>query len=138
MPPPPKGKALEVGPAAANAPSGNAGFSEGVASGSFGVADAAGLKPEDEDTGPAKLEKSEDEVVGAGLGSEEADAADGKLKGDGSVAGAAELGVVPKPAKLCGGTGIVAGAEVAGLGNENGVVGMEGLFGGLGAPCVFA
>lgn len=96
---------------------------------------------------PEKLEKGEDEVIGTGLGSEDADVAE-KLKEDGSVvgavrlganpvAGAAELVEDPKPAKLDGGIGIVAGVEAAGLEKENGAAGAEGLLGGLEALCVF-
>jgi len=133
--PPPKGKALDVGPVDENAPSGNAGFSEGVDSVSFEASDAGGLKGEDEDAAPEKPEKGEDETAEAGLGSEDAGAADAKLKGDGSIdAGAAEL-VAAKAAKLEGGTGIVAGADAAAFVNENGLRGMEGL---LGALCVLA
>ena len=107
------------------------------------------MNREDEGAAPEKLEKGEDEVVDTGLGSEDADAADEKLKGDGSVGGAARLGVNPvggaaelvedpKPAKLDGGTGIVAGVEEADFEKENGAAGAEGLLGGLGALCVFA
>jgi hypothetical protein len=107
------------------------------------------LNREDEDGAPVKLEKGEDEATGTCLGSEDAGAADEKPKGDGSVvgaarldvnplAGAAELGEDPKPAKLDGGIGIVAGVEVAGLEKENGAAGAEGLLGGFGALCVFA
>lgn len=96
------------------------------------------MNREDEDDAPVKLEKGEDETVDRGLGSEDAGAADEKLKGDGSVVGAAELGEDAKPAKLGGGFGIVAGVVVAGLGKENEEAGAEGLLGGLGALCVFA
>ena len=54
------------------------------------------------------------------------------------VPGAAELVGAAKPAKLVGGTGIVEGADVAGLKRENEGAGTDGLLGGLGALlCVF-
>ena len=101
---------------------------------------------EDVGAAPEKLEK---EVVDTGLGSEDVDVADEKLKEDGSVVGAVRLGVNPvggatelvedpKPAKLDGGIGIVAGVEAAGLEKENGAAGAGGLLGRLGALCVFA
>lgn len=42
---------------------------------------------------------------------------------------AAELVGAPKPAKLVGGAGIAAGADVAGLKRENEGAGADGLFG---------
>lgn len=107
------------------------------------------MNNEDEDGMPVKLEKGEDEDADTGLRSEGAGAADEKPKGDGSVvdaarldvnplAGAAELGEDPKPAKLDGAIGIAAGVEVVGLEKENGAAGAEGLLGGFGALCVFA
>lgn len=51
------------------------------------------------------------------------------------VAGAA---ADPKPAKLDGGVGIVAGVDVVDLGRENGAAGTEDLLGGLVALCAFA
>jgi len=105
------------------------------------------LNGESEDTGP-KPENGEDEVVDAGLGSEDAGAVDERLKGVGlvvaaalglnPVAGAGESGNDPKPEKPDGGTGIVAGVEPGGLRKEIGAAGTEGLLGGLGALCVLA
>jgi len=148
LPPLPKGEAPEVGPADANAPTEKAGFSESD-SASLDPG-AGGLKREDDDVPLARLEKGADEAEDADLGSDDADL-DEKPKGDGdgSVVGAAGLGVNPvagvaefegaaKDAKLDGGAGIVAGVEVAGLRKENGAAGMEGLLGGLGALCVLA
>jgi hypothetical protein len=97
------------------------------------------LNGEYEVAAPVKLEKGEDEAADTGLGSEDAGAADEEPKGDGSVVGAAGLGVNPvvgaaklgadtKPAKLGGGIGIM--AAVTGLGMENGAAGTEGLLGG--------
>jgi hypothetical protein len=140
LPPPPKGEALEevVVLEDANGPGENAGFSEGVDSASFGAAD---LRWDDEDGAPVKLEKGEDDAANACLEPEDVVDEDENLKEDGSVVGGAGLGVNPvpgaaelvgaaKPAKLVGGTGIVAGADVAGL-KEDGAAGMEGLLGAL-------
>ena len=91
-----------------------------------------------------KPENGDDDKVDAGLESEDAAVVDGKPKGDDCNADDAGLGVNPvpgagelvgaaKPAKLVGGTGIVAGAEVAGLKRENEGAGTDGLLGGLGA-----
>jgi hypothetical protein len=104
------------------------------------------LNREDEVGPPVKLENGEDEAADADLGSEDAAADDEKPKGDGSVVGAAGLGLKPvagtaadtKPAKLGGGVGIMADAEVVDLGRENGAAGTEGLLGGLVALCTFA
>lgn len=109
------------------------------------------MNKEDEDGVLVKLEKGEDADADAdiGLRSEDAGAVDEKPKGDGSVvgaarvdvnplAGAAELGEDPKPAKLDGGIGIAAGVEVVVLEKENGAAEAEGLLGGFGALCVFA
>jgi hypothetical protein len=144
LPPLPKGEAPEVEPADANAPIEKAGFGESDSA----SLDPGGLNREDDDVPLARLEKGADEAEDVDLGSDDADL-DEKLKGDGSVVGAAGLGVNPvagvaefegaaKDAKLDGGAGIVAGVEVAGLRKENGAAGMEGLLGGLGALCVFA
>ncbi len=107
------------------------------------------MNGEDEDTVP-KPEKGVGEAADTGLESEDADAADERLKGDGSAVGAAGLGVIPvagaaelengpKLEKLDGGAGIVAGVEVGGLRKETGAAGTEGLLGGgLGALHVFA
>lgn len=107
------------------------------------------MNKEDEDGVLVKLEKGEDADADTGLRSEDAGAVDEKPKGDGSVvgaarvdvnplAGAAELGEDPKPAKLDGGIGIAAGVEVVVLEKENGAAEAEGLLGGFGALCVFA
>jgi hypothetical protein len=131
-PPPPKGEALEeVVPVGANAPSEKAGFREGVDSASLGVADL------NWDAAPVKPEKGEDDAADVGLGSEDAGDEDVNLKGDGSVADAAELVGAAKPAKLVGGTGIAAGPDVAGLRKEDEAAGMEGLLGGPEALWVF-
>jgi hypothetical protein len=94
-----------------------------------------------------KPENGDDDTVDAGLESEDAAVVDGKPKGDGCDADEAGLGVNPargaaelvgaaKPVKLVGGTGIVAGAEVAGLKRGNEGVGTDGLLGGLGAEAL--
>ena len=97
-----------------------------------------------------KPENGEDDKVDAGLESDDAAVVDEKLKGDGWDVDDAELGVnpvpdaaelveAPKPAKLVGGAGIAAGADVAGLKSENEGAGADGLFGGLEALlCIFA
>ena len=55
------------------------------------------------------------------------------------VPGAAELVGAPKPLKLVGGAGIAAGADVAGLKEENEEAGTEGLLDELEVLlCVFA
>jgi len=140
LPPPPKGKALdEAEPVGADVLKENAGFCEGVDSGSFGAKSEIGLSWEDEDAVPVRPEKGEDDDADAGLGSEDTSVAYEKPKGDGSVVGGAGLGVnavagaaeligAAKPAKLDGGAGIAAGRDAAGL-RENGLAGMEGLVG---------
>ena len=111
---------------------------------SFVARDVAGLS---EDGAPVKPENGDDDKVG--LESEDAAVVDEKPKGDGCdvddaglgvnpVPGAAELVGAAKPAKVIGGTGMAAGADVAGLKRENEGAGTDGLLGGLGAlVCVF-
>lgn len=147
----PKGEALRVVLVGADAPNENADFDCKTGSASFGVRDTAGLKAGDDDEdGPAANAPNGDaEAMGAGLVSEGAGGADGKLKGEEAAADAAMLGVKPvpgagaaelagadgagKPAKVDGGTSVVAEVEVVGLPNENGAAELAGLLAALGA-----
>ncbi len=134
----------------ADAPNENACFDDGAGSPSFGVRVTAGLKGEDDEDGAAANAPNGDaEATGAGLVSDDAGGIDGNPKGEEPATDAAGLGVKPvpgadaaelavvdgagKPAKLDGGTGIVAEVEVVGLPNENGAAELTGLLAALGA-----
>jgi hypothetical protein len=141
---PPKGNALEVELVGAGEPNEKVDFNGAVDSASFDTKD---LKREEEDVPLVNPDKGDDEAAPASFGSEDVDVAGGKLKGEDLAAGTAGLGEKPvagaadgaaKPAKLGGGAGMVAGAEIAGLLKENDAAGMEGLVGGVGALCVVA
>jgi hypothetical protein len=146
----PKGSVLAVEPAAGDAPNAKADFNEGIDSASFDKKGVVDLKREEEEVPPANPDDGDDEVTPAGLGSEDADVAAGKLKGDGFVpdaervgvkpvkplAGAAELKAADGAEKLAKLVGVVVGAEEAGLPKESGAAGMEGLVGRVEALCV--
>ena len=136
----PKGEALEVVLADADAPNENVDFDGRAESASFDVRNTAGLKAEDE--AAVNAPKGDVEAAGAGLVSE---GAGGNLKREEPVTDAAGLGVKPVPGaaelavaggalpeKLDGGTGIVAEVEVVDLSKENGAAKLTGL-GALGA-----
>ncbi len=113
---------------------------------SFVARDVASLS---KDGAPVEPENGDDDKVDACLDSEDTAVVDEKPKGDGCdvddaglgvnpVPGAAELVGAAKPAKVIGGTGMAAGADVAGLKRENEGAGTDGLLDGIGAlVCVF-
>jgi hypothetical protein len=132
----PKGEAVEVVLADADPPNVNVDFDGRAGSASFGVRNTAGLKAEDEEAA-VNAPNGDAEAAGAGLVSE---GAGGKLKREEPVIDAAGLGVKPVPgaaelavaggavpAKLDGGTGIVAEVEVVGLPKENGAAKLDAL-----------
>lgn len=91
-----------------------------------------------------KPENGDDDNVDAGLESKDAAVVDEKLKGDGWDVDDVALGAnpaavgAPKPAKLVGGAGIAAGADVADLKREKEGAGTDDLLGKLEALlCVF-